>query len=240
MPPVLKDGVIDPHQVARRLESVSVADHLGEARAVLRASQEKARALLAEAQAEASQLGAIAQEQGYEAGFRRGYEAGTKAGREAAFNTAKAEFTAAQGQLVQALQQLLAEYDAQKRDLFIAARQDVLNFALQVAEKVTRRIGQVDREAVLGNLDAALRLVESKTNLVAHVNPADVATAAQFAASFRDAAGQSVNFSIVGDSAIAPGGCRLTTPDAEVDATIDSQLAEIAAVMIAGGEEQSS
>jgi flagellar biosynthesis/type III secretory pathway protein FliH len=237
MPPVLKRGEFDPHQVARRLETVNVADHVGEARAVLKASQEQARQILAEAQKEAARLRDAAGEKGYEAGFRRGYEAGAKAGRDAAFAESRTEFAASQARLLTTLHELVTNFDRDKRDLFIAARQDVLAFALKAADKLTRRIGQVDRSAVGANLDAALRLVESKTDLVAHVNPLDVESAEQFAAAFKDAAEHAANFSILPDASITPGGCRLSTPDADVDATIDSQLAEIAAVMIAGKEK---
>ncbi len=233
MATVIKAEQQDP-KLLRRLETVSVSDHLGEAQLVLERSREQARQLLRQAQEEAKKLRHEASEKGYEAGFRRGYEAGKKAGYDAAFSAAQTEFEADQTNVVATLRNMLAQYEARKRDLFIAARGDVVRFAARLAEKVTKQVGALHPESAVANLEAALQLVESQTNLQVHISPSDQSTIERFARTLREHVDGAAHLEIIVDETISPGGCRVTTPDAEVDATLETQLAQIVNLMVPG------
>ena len=238
MATVIKVGEQKP-QLIKRLETLNVTDHLGEAQLVVKTSRAKARELLRDTQVEAATIRKEADEKGYQAGFRRGYEAGTKAGYEAAFEAARKDFAADQGRLVEVVKAMIAGFEERKRDLFIAASRDVVHFAVKVAEKVTRQVGVVNRESAAANLEAALRLVESKTNLVVRINPLDQSTIERFAESFKERAEGARNLSITVDESIAPGGCHLVTPEAEVDATLDTQIEQLASLMVQAQERSS-
>jgi flagellar assembly protein FliH len=231
MATVIKFNEQNPSLI-RRLETVSVSDHLGEAKLVAQTSRERARELLRTAQVDADAIRNDASGRGYEAGFRRGYEAGAKAGRAAAFEEAQKDFTDRQAQLVRAMNVLVSDFENRKRDLFISANNDCLRFAMKVAERVTRQVGVVHRDSAVENLKAALRIVESRTDLVIHMNPADHDNLQRFAESLMTGVEKAQSLTLVADESIAPGGCRLTSPDADVDATLDTQIEQIADLVV--------
>ncbi len=234
MAAVIKVGEQDP-KLFTRLESISVSDHLSEARLVVEASREKSRAMLKEAQVEAIQIGRVAEERGYKAGFKRGYEVGKGAGHQAAFDAAKVEFSTDHARLIEAMHDTISRYQELKRDLFIAARNDVLRFAVKVAEKVTKQVGVVNRNAATTNLEAALREVESKTDIVVTINPVDMLTMERFCEDLMQHAKDAENFTIIADEAVEPGGCTVGTPNVSIDATVSTQMKQIAELIV--GEE---
>lgn len=233
---VIKLNDQNPHMITR-LETVNVADHLGEAKVVLRKSREQAREIIRQGQVEAAEAFEVARTKGFEAGFRKGYESGQKSGYDAAFKEAKKEFGERQAELISTLNDAVEQFDAQKRDLFIKASGDLLDLAMQVARRVTKRIGVLDREAVKENLHAALRLIENKTDLTVYVNPADAASIKDFAETVGGLLEEADHFHIEEDEQLSPGGCRLTTPTTEVDASVDTQLDQIEALVTGGSSE---
>ncbi|NOX58270.1 MAG: hypothetical protein GXP29_05350 [Planctomycetes bacterium] len=233
---VIKLNDQNPHLITR-LEAINVSDHLGEAKIVLRKSREQSKEILRDAKIESARELEVARAKGFEAGFKRGYESGRTSGYDAAFAEAKTEFAERQAQLVKTLKDAIEQFDAQKRDVFIAASGDMLDFAMQVAKRVTHRIGVLDRESASENLRSALQLVESKTELTVHVNPADVQAIKDFAGDLSETTAQAKHFRVEEDDSIAPGGCRLVTPITEVDATLETQLAQIAALVEGGSSD---
>lgn len=235
MSTVIKAAQQDP-RLFRRLETVSVSDHLAEARLVVEKSREEAQRMLREAQAEAKRIRDEAAERGYASGFRRGYEAGKSAGYDEAFRAAREEFEADQTRALSALRAMVADYEAKKRDLFIAARQDVVRFAMRLAEKVTRQVGAVRSTSAAANLEAALRMIEKPTDLTVHIHPADREAITRFSEKLSAELNGAPHLTIVEDASLAPGGCRLTTPDCAVDASLETQLAVIAELMVPEAE----
>lgn len=221
-------------RVITRLETVNVADHLSEAKVVLRKSREQAREILRQAQIDAAEAQEVARAKGFEAGFKKGYESGQKSGYDAAFEKAKEEFSERQGELISTFIATVEQFDAHKRDLFIKASGDMLELAMEVAHRVTKRVGVVERDAAKENLQAALRLVEVKTDLTVYVNPADAESIRDFAETAGGVLDDAAHFRIEEDETIAPGGCRLTTPTSEVDATLETQLEQIEALVTGG------
>ena len=231
MSTVIKSGDQNPTLV-RRLETVNVTDHLAEARLVLDASREKSLDMLRCAQREASVLREASQKQGYDDGFKRGYDAGLVAGREKAYADSKGEFAESQQQLIAAMGAVLDQFETEKRDLLIAARADVMRFAMRVAERVTRLVGVVNPDTACANLDAALRVVAAGSNLEVRLHPQDVATVEKFLKSQADRVAAGDHVRLIPDEKCAPGGCILSGAGTQVDATLDTQLEQIAQLMV--------
>ena len=231
MPTVIKLGEQNP-AVATRLESVNVGDHVTEARLLLERSREKSRRILEGTKVRADALRKQASEEGFKAGFQRGYEAGLEAGRKAAFEKAQQEFTQRQESLIQALQDVLTKFEAQKRDILISARQDVVAFAAKLAQRVTKRAVELDAHSAAANLEAALGLVESRSDVTVIVHPDDHGSLSDFASRLSSDIHEAANVELVTDQDITPGGCIVRTRDTEIDATIDSQIAQIIRLML--------
>ena len=235
MSTVIKSGDQNPALV-KRLETVSVSDHLAEARLVVDAARRQAREILANTAREADELRESASKQGFEAGFKRGYAAGNEKGHESALAEARSRFDDEQAQLVQTLHGLVDQYEQMKRDLSIAAKHDTLDFAFRVAKRVTKLVGVLNRDAARANLDVALQRVGSVIDITIRVHPTDLESIERFARGFQSRIGESTHISILGDESVSPGGCLLSTPDSDVDATLDTQIEQIAQ-LIAGRDE---
>lgn len=224
---VIKLGAQNPALV-KRLETINVSDHVAEARKVVERARATAAEILIRARREGGQIRRRAADQGFDQGFRQGYQAGEKAGTEAAFQKAREEFSQRHSQLAHALSSALREFEAAKENILIRAEHDVCIFAVRVAERVTGQVGRVSRDAAVENVKAALRSVSSATQLEIRVNPLDAETLERFADVLASQVGAALHVRVLPDSAISPGGCVLATPETTVDATLETQLAQIA------------
>lgn len=235
MPTVIKHQEVT--RLTHRPAAWSLADHLAEANALVARAQREADRIRTEAERTAAELRERSHQEAYEKGYAEGRAEGERAGYQAAHDEALERFTHEQDQLVAALTAALHSFEQMKGDLRLAAERDVLEFAVKVAERLTCGIGTLHRDAARANLQRALQLVEAQSNVTISANPADLATLEVFATS---ATGQ-LNLStvtVVGDESIAPGGCRVSTPVSEIDATIETQIEELVAILLGQDREE--
>lgn len=230
MSTVIKQGEQNPTLV-KRLETVNVTDHLAEARLVLDASRRKSLDMLRHAQREARTLLGETRKEGYDDGFGRGYEAGRIEGHQKAYEDAREEFKQEQSKLIAAVSRALEQFEIAKRDLLIAAKSDVTRFAGRVAQRVTRLAAAMNPQAAAANLESALRVLGHASDLEVRLHPNDVATVEKFLESLNQQVADATHVRITADEGVSPGGCVLAGGGGEVDATIDSQLDEIARLM---------
>lgn len=229
MSTVIKAG--EEPRVVRRLATVELADHLAEARALIENARSRAAGMIADAERRAAELTRDATAAGREAGYRAGYDAGCEEGRAGAFREAAERFEANQADAAAALKRAVDELAAQRRDLLIAAEQNVLHLAIMIAKKLTFAVGTLHREAVLENLRESLRMVGTKSNVLIRANPIDVQTLETFAADAARHVENSMMVRIVADESIAPGGCCVETERTAVDATLETQVNAIVALL---------
>lgn len=235
MSTVIKAG--EAVRIVKRLSTVDLADHLAEARAVVAEARQRASQIVTDAEVQAARMLNESRESGHEEGYQQGYDAGTRAGHQAAYEESIKRFETEQGDVVTSMERAIAEIDAVKEDLKIAAEKDLLDFAVMLAKKLTFAIGRLHPESVVENLKRALRLVESNTDLTIHVHPDQISSIETFAGSVLKRAGASRVLNIVPDESITPGGCKVDGDRASVDATLDTQVEEIVSLLL--GESQS-
>jgi flagellar assembly protein FliH len=216
----------------RRLETIDLADHVVEAGKIISAARREATRLLTDANAAAGRIRKDAEQRGYQEGRARGESEGQVAGREQALREASDRFAAEQADLSKAMRSIVDELEALKRDLLIEAQRDVLMFAVHVARKVAKRAVAVDPHVAVENLKESLRLVGRKTDLVVHIHPSDGEAMRRFAHDVAGEVGNKQHLRIIENESIAPGGCRIATDTTEVDATVDTQIDQIAALVL--------
>jgi len=232
MPTVIKAREAGP--LLRRLSNVDLADHLAEARSVIAEARRRASQIISAAEAEAARVLATARQGGHEAGFQSGYTEGVKEGHRAAHEEAIQRFEQQQGHLVEGMQAAIKSIDEIKEGLRIAAEKDLLEFAVQVATKLTFAIGKIHRESAVENLERAIKLVGAQTQLTIHVHPDDVAAMDMFARDVLKQAAVSRAVELVADDSLAPGGCRVDSGGTFIDATLETQVAEIVCLLLGG------
>jgi flagellar assembly protein FliH len=230
MSTILKAG--SSGKVLRRLDTVDLADHLREARGIIEAAQRRAEAHFRRIQEEAKDAAEQLRQDAREDGFRAGVEQGVQAGQEQGLEEARRRFEDEHARLVADLKRMVADFEGMKEELRLAAQRDLLGFSVMLARKLTFAVGELHHEAVVENVRRAVETVGKFTDLTICVNPADAAAMERFCADLRVqiARGNSVRLAV--DESIAAGGCVVRSERTEVDARLETQAEEIAALLL--------
>lgn len=100
------------------------------------------------------------------------------------------------------------------------------NLAISISKQIIRRELQISSEQVVTLVKEAIKLLPlDKSHLIIHLNPRDINIVRNVFN--KDEIAES--YSLVEDPSIEAGGCKVATEDSIIDATIDSQVAQIAA-----------
>lgn len=169
---------------------------------------------------------------GYREGFRRGVEEGVRRG---SAETA-ARLQREHGERLEAIatrfgaraEALHAGMDAAFAELRARLADDALTLALEIARQVIRaelRTNPESIEAVAREAIAAL--VDERSSFVLHVNPDDAAMLGDRLAPVLEPRGAR----IAPDPAIGPGGCRIVSAAAEIDATVGTRWQRVLAAI---------
>jgi flagellar assembly protein FliH len=113
----------------------------------------------------------------------------------------------------------------------------VVTLAVKIAERVTKRAGELEPAVLLGNVAEALKLVVGMHNLRIAIHPTQKAVLADALPRLTHQFPTLHHVELIEDAAVSPGGCRLLTRQGCVDATLEEQLSRIAAEV--GGAQSS-
>ena len=232
MSSVIKAGQAGP--ILRQLSTVDLADHLAKADAVVEQAKRQASQIVAKAKRDAELALEEARKRGYEAGYAQGNEQGIASGHEAAYKESIERFNKKHGDIVAVMQHSVEKFEAMKEEIRIAAERDVLEFAVQIASRLTFAIGRLHRESVVENLSRSLRLVGSKTDLTVRVHPEDAESVRTFAQSVLQQMDAARTVNVVEDESLSPGGCKVLSERTDVDATLTAQVSEMVALLLGG------
>lgn len=150
-----------------------------------------------------------------EEAHRRGFVEGEARGRQ----TASQQVQAAVERLARSAAEFLALRPQARRE----AEEDVVQLALAVARRVLRRELTVDPGAILGLVKAAMEKLDARDLRKIRAHPE---TAALLGKYLQDA-GLPERVEIVPDGALEKGAAILETARGSLDASVDTQVAEI-------------
>ena len=108
----------------------------------------------------------------------------------------------------------------------------MLDFALELAAKIVGRIAAEGATAARENLRKALELAEASAAVCVKVNPAQLAGLNLCLPELLEALGRSGEVRMVGDEAVSPGGVKVQTDCGEIDATIETQWANVVEALL--------
>ena len=217
------------------LRTLQLNDIAVEARDILESARREAASLLSEirARGEAEITARCKTEltkahtEGYEAGFAEGLEAGRDAGYAQALEEARRDYAEKHASLSASCASIISEINKDRDAWRQAARQDLIDLAITLANRVVHCIGQRDREVVLRNLEEVIRLVGARTDVVIAVHPTDAATARMFSQTLTDAREQWKHIQVIEEPEISPGGCRVRWGTGAADAQLETQFERI-------------
>ncbi len=177
----------------------------------------------------------------YLAGRRRGQREGFRQGvettqKQAARDRARDRSTAEQSLGARAVQ-LAAALAEQFAALEQSVADEVVDLAVELARQTVRKAIAIDRDAVVTVVQEAVSsLIDERSSFSVQLNPADLAQV-------EDAIGAALrqrNGRLAADASIAPGGCRVISPVADIDATVQTRwrrvLASIGRAQTPGSE----
>jgi flagellar assembly protein FliH len=155
-------------------------------------------------------------------GFKRGFEAARQQmAREQARQRAEAvdqvgaramQLTAALGEQFAAIEQSIAD--------------ELIGLSVELARQLLRRALQVERDVIVTVVqEAVAALIDERANFSVHINPSDLAHVGETLGAVL--AGR--NGRLVADPTIAAGGCRVLSPGAEVDSTLETRWRRVLA-----------
>ena len=232
MPVIKADNAI-----TSQLGAFSMADIEKQARAILTSARMRAERLLIEAQQEAEGLKrkahAEALVEGRKAGMVQGAEEGRKSGTEQALNEHRQELTA----VISTLAQAALEIDQSRLLLEVEGRQAVVDLAIAIAEKVTKRLGVLDPEVLLANVDDALRLVVSSVDVRIAVHPSQKSMLAEVLPRINAKWPKFQHLDLLADGTLAPRGCRVFSGGGQIDGDLQLKLDRICEELVPSPEE---
>lgn len=227
--------IIKNRQADRLIHDAVVLD-LGDlkrqADAIITDAKRHAERIIADGRAEAKGLSDGAADKGYDAGFQRGLdegrEQGRKEGRAEAIETHREQFE----QLGGAWSSALESWEQQRRDMLLAAREDVLEFAITMARKIVHRVAARDPEVVRDQLAAALDRLSRPSAVTVTIHPRDRGLLEPMVPDLLDQFQKCREIVLKEDERIEPGGCVVTTAAGEIDAQLDTQIERIAEALL--------
>jgi len=225
-------AVIKADQAPTQVSTFSMADIEKQAKLVLLGAKVRAERLLMAAQEEAEQLKREAHAQALVEGRKEGLAQGLEQGRQQGKDQALAEQRQQLAQLAAAMTQAVQELEASKLQLEAEGKTAVIRLAIAIAERVTKRLGAVDPQVAVANVEEALRLVVHGTDVRIAVHPSQKGMLAEVLPRIQAKWPALKHVDLIAEAALAPGGCRIFSGAGQIDADLDLQLTRIAEELI--------
>jgi flagellar assembly protein FliH len=179
---------------------------------------------------EVSELEALqkaAYDEGFAQGRKDGLAQGQKEGRVEGFAAGEQD-AQARAQRMRRILDALAE---PVRELDDAVEQALVRLSLGVARQIIRRELSLQPGEVLAVIKEAVALLPlSARDVSVRLHPDD----ARFIRETLDVGDDAAAWTMVEDPAISRGGCRVVTSTAQIDATLEHRLAQLASSLLGG------
>lgn len=203
-----------------------------QAERILSDARVEADRIIADSRAEAEQLidsaDTVGHERGYERGLAEGREAGREEGRQEVLDTLKPQIN----ELIAGWNKSLEQWETDREEMLLAAREDVLTFAFALAQKIILRAIEHDPSIVRDQLESALKMLTKPTAVSVRVHPEDKACIEDAMPNLLEQFAGCEHLGVREDDSISRGGCIVNTNGGQIDATIETQLARIAEALL--------
>jgi flagellar assembly protein FliH len=171
-------------------------------------ARREAEALLEAARREAQQLREAARAEGLAAGRAEGRDALARAAEN-----------------LGAVARELAGY---KPALYEEAREQVVELALALVGRLLGPLAEGDEQAVVRVVERALLLLSDRETLTLRVHPQDLRSVLDAKPHLLETFDGIQKLTVLEDPAVRRGGCLAQTPASEIDARLETQVAELA------------
>ncbi len=223
----------EAHRIAEDAIALDLGDLARQGDALMSHAKAQASTLLEQARAQRTTImqgiEQQARAQGLDLGRREGLALGQASGHEQAVKESRSKLDVLQA----AWSKSLADFEKSRAAMLEDAREDVLQLAVMLAQRVIKRALDVDPLLVKDQLAAVLAMVARPTALTVVVHPEDESLAREALAELASAMDAAKHASLVMDGALSRGSCVVRTSGGGVlDASIDVQIQRIAEALL--------
>ena len=211
-----------PQEVSADSMAVHLQDLAAEARRVVLDARKESARIVAEARQQANRISQQAAEEGYAEGFARGQlegmEQGRQAGREEILRQADNSQSDSRNELRAAIDSLRSA----RQEVADDAREQMIEFALQLASRIVGRVCVTDTAAAEANLAKALRRA-GDGELVVLASSYQSEELSRRCGDWLDPAVRE-RITLQPSEEMTPGGVKVLCRQGEIDATIETQI----------------
>ena len=203
-------------------------------------AKQQAQEIMHRANVESRKLIDSATDRGFAEGKEQGLAEGRAEGNQTGREEAIAEFAPQLKELQTAFIAVVQKWEADLNSMLLAAREDVLDFALAMAEKVTHRIVQTDTSVIGDQVAEALKLLVAPRVVTISVAPQDRALVESMLPELMAVTNTCTHATIRDDDSVTRGGCIISTGAGRIDATIERQIQRIVDTLLPQSIEKES
>lgn len=201
-----------------------------EAKGIVQTANENAQSILENARREAELIKKTAQvevddikDKAYKEGYSLGEEKGISAGEEQGVHEAQLDWQS----LMQESETLINELQMSRMAVLKSSEEEMLKLVIAFAKAVLKVEPIAQPEVILNNIDRAINKVAEVDKIVMRINLKDKSMCHAHKERFMSRMAAVSELQIVEDSTLAPGGIKIETGVGTIDATIESQAAEL-------------
>jgi len=206
----------------------SLQDIEAEGRAIIREARAKANSIIEEASQKAREVSESLVREAEEAAKKRGFEAGMEEGKREAYSKAADELQVGIKNLGALVRSFSGAVEDGRRRLAKAGERDLVTLALAIARKIVEREVVLAPESASQIAERAVALLSQRDAVELLVNPKDAETIESYVPELKRAFSDLENLRVTPDESISRGGCIARTSVGSVDASIESQIDQIA------------
>ena len=207
---------------------LSLPDFEAQARRIVLDARKDAARIVSEAQAKDDSVRRQARQQGYAEGFARGQADGHADGKREACDEARRKFASEYAGALELARRVAGDLAGDRGQMFHDAAGQILELAVILAEKIVSRVAVENIDAARANLAKVLEMAHCGGQIVVKVNPGQLESLRSEFAELVEALRLGGAVRLAADRAVPPGGAILVSQNGIIDATIETQLANIA------------
>ena len=207
---------------------LNLPDFAAEARRIVLDARKDAARIVAEARAKGDSVRRQARQQGYEEGFARGQADGHADGQREARAEARRKFAEQYAGALELVRRVAADLSDAREGMLQDAAGQILDLAVLLTEKIVSRVAVENTDAARANLAKVLEMAHCGGQIVVNVNPDQLESLRDDFAELVEALRLGGAVRLAGDPRVSPGGAVLVSRNGVIDATIETQLGNIA------------
>ena len=207
---------------------MDLPDVAQEARRILADGAREAQRVVDSARRQVAAIRQEAADRGYEEGLSRGREEGLSRGLAEARLQAGEKLSGDLAEVAALARKVVDELASAREQLLQQAKAEMLDLAMEIARKIVGRAAESDVEPARANLEKALELAGGRGNVTVMVHPSQLEALRRHAPDVVEALRFRGRVTLAGDERVGKGGVRLLGRQGEIDATVQTQLANIA------------